>query len=259
MDIPFSKYQGCGNDFILIDDRVRHIEPDTQLFNKLCNRRFGIGADGIMLLQNHPDYDFEMVYFNADGKEGSMCGNGGRCIAVFARDLGLISKETRFLAVDGPHYAKISDQTVSLQMKDVSEAEAGEDYYLMDTGSPHYITLAPDLKDKEVASEGRTIRFSDRFKEKGVNVNFVEEFADRFFVRTYERGVEDETWACGTGVAAVALSMAIKNQLYGCHTLSIQVLGGMLRVSFNRTGERRFTDIYLKGPAEFVFQGIFSL
>lgn len=253
--ISFSKYQGTGNDFILIDDRENRILPDVQLFNKLCNRRFGIGADGIMLVRPHERLDFEMLYFNADGREGSMCGNGGRCIAVFARDLGIIGSECRFQAVDGPHYAKISGNEVSLQMKDVGEVEKGPGHYILDTGSPHYVQAADNLKELDVVGRGRAVRYNDRFREQGINVNFVEPFADQYFVRTYERGVEDETYACGTGVTAVALSRAVEENLYGSHRLTIRVPGGTLTVSFTRTGERSFTDIFLNGPAEFVFKG----
>lgn len=255
MKIRFSKYEGAGNDFILIDDRTETVQPETELFNRLCNRRFGIGADGIMLVRDHPEYDFEMLYFNADGREGSMCGNGGRCIAKFARDLGIIGTETRFIAVDGPHHAKITPDQVSLEMTDVDQIELSGSDFILDTGSPHFVRLVSGLQDYSVVSEGRAIRNSDRFREKGINVNFVQPFADRFSVRTYERGVEDETFACGTGVTAVALAMAVKEQLYGDQEITLQAKGGTLSVRFTRTGESSFSNIYLNGPATFVYQG----
>ncbi|HYH57157.1 MAG TPA: diaminopimelate epimerase [Anseongella sp.] len=256
MQIEFSKYQGAGNDFILIDDRLGRVSPEVELFNRLCNRRFGIGADGIMLVRAHSDFDFEMLYFNADGREGSMCGNGGRCIATFARDLGITGAESYFLAADGPHHARISENGVSLRMKDVTRLEiAASGDYILDTGSPHYVTLTDNLGDLDVVAEGRAVRYSARFREEGINVNFTQPFADRYAVRTYERGVEDETYACGTGVTAVALAMAVKDNLYGEQSVSLQAKGGMLGVSYNRTGEQSFSEIYLSGPAEFVFKG----
>ena len=177
MTLPFYKYQGTGNDFIIIDNRnpVHITRNDTELIKNLCNRRFGIGADGLILLQAHDDFDFEMVYFNADGNESSMCGNGGRCIVSFARFLGLIKNQTRFLAIDGAHDAKVeSDDWIALKMIDVPEVESGEDYYLMDTGSPHYVIFTEDLDDINVVENGQAIRYSSRFRKEGINVNFVE-------------------------------------------------------------------------------------
>lgn len=260
MQIRFSKYQGAGNDFILIDDRSDIIRPDIRVFNGLCDRRFGIGADGIMLIREHRDFDFEMLYFNADGNEGSMCGNGGRCIAAFARDLGITGADSTFLAVDGPHHARISaDGIVSLGMKDVSQVEANSGDYILDTGSPHYVKIVTGLQELDVVREGRAIRYNERFRREGINVNFTEASDGSCAVRTYERGVEDETYACGTGVTAVALAMAMKDNLSGEHTFALQAKGGMLSVSFNRTGEQSFTGIYLTGPAESVFTGEVSI
>lgn len=255
MEIRFSKYQGAGNDFILIDDRAGQIRPDTDLFNRLCNRRFGIGADGLMLVRDHPEFDFEMHYFNADGREGSMCGNGGRCIALFARDLGITGSETHFLAVDGPHRASISGEQVSLEMKDVNQIERSGNDYILDTGSPHYVRMENDLENLDVVGQGRAIRYNERFRDQGINVNFVQPVADRFAVRTYERGVENETFACGTGVTAVALAMAVKERLYGDQHITLQARGGTLSVRFTRTGEQSFSGVYLIGPASFVYRG----
>ena len=198
MKINFSKYQGAGNDFILIDNRklgLDHRKPD--LIAKLCDRRFGIGGDGLMLLEEKEGYDFEMVYYNSDGQPSSMCGNGGRCIVAFARHQGVIGPETNFLAVDGPHYAKISEEGdwVSLQMIDVDSVNRDGEAYVLNTGSPHYVIEAQDLKSKNVYTEGRAIRYNPTYEKQGINVNFVEDAGQGYFVRTYERGVEDEAYA----------------------------------------------------------------
>ena len=257
MKLQFSKYQGAGNDFILVDNRTNsfnHHRPEV--LERLCDRRFGIGADGIMFLQDKEGYDFEMIYYNADGNPSSMCGNGGRCIVAFAQHLGLIKGETNFLAVDGPHYAKISENEdwVSLQMIDVNEITRDGDAYVLDTGSPHYVVLSNSLKERDVFNEGRAVRYNHTYKAAGINVNFVEDFEDFYFVRTYERGVEDETYACGTGVTAVALAMAKHKKLTGNISTPIKALGGDLNIRFSHFGES-FTGIFLEGPAEFVFRG----
>lgn len=258
MAIPFQKFQGTGNDFILIDNRETPFltRQDVARVKALCDRRFGIGADGLILLQNHPDYDFEMVYFNADGHESSMCGNGGRCITAFANQLGIFEHETRFLAIDGPHVARINDdQTVSLKMIDVSDIEAGEDYFLMDTGSPHYVVFVEDIDDIDVVENGQAIRYSDRFKKEGVNVNFVEKTEDHIIVATYERGVEAETLSCGTGVTAAAIAFQLNNKHTGRTTTSIQSKGGQLSVEITIVHPQKITDVWLTGPAEMVFEG----
>lgn len=257
MNIHFYKYQGAGNDFILIDNRTNTIDHhNPKLISHLCDRRFGIGGDGIMFLQNIDKYDFEMIYYNADGQPSSMCGNGGRCIVAFARYLGIIESETTFLAVDGPHYAKISDSGdwVSLQMTDVDTISSDDEAYVLNTGSPHYVKLVTGLKEKDVYNDGHAIRNNDTYRIKGINVNFVEPVTDGYFVRTFERGVEDETYACGTGVTAVALAMAKHNHQTGHITTPIKVLGGDLNIRFNYKGEK-FTDIFLEGPAVKVFEG----
>ena len=257
MKVKFYKYQGAGNDFILVDNRqniVNHHDPE--LISHLCDRRFGIGSDGMMFLQDTPEYDFEMVYYNADGQPSSMCGNGGRCIAAFAKYLDIIDKETDFLAVDGPHHAKISENGnwVSLQMIDVDELHRDGEAYVLDTGSPHYVELVEGLKDKDVYHEGKTIRNNDTYKAKGINVNFVEPLNDGYFVRTYERGVEDETYACGTGVTAVALAMAKHQHKTGKINIPVKVLGGNLNIRFETDGIH-FKHIFLEGPAALVFTG----
>lgn len=257
MDIHFFKYQGAGNDFILIDHRASPIkDTDYERIKKLCDRRFGVGADGLMFLTKHPDYDFEMLYFNADGRPGSMCGNGGRCIVAFAKHLGIIDKETNFLAVDGPHYAKISAEGnwVELQMIDINTINRDGEAYVLNTGSPHYVTQMEGLADYDVYHEGKAIRNNETYKKEGINVNYVEDKGDHLFVRTFERGVEDETYACGTGVTAVALSMAKHKNQSGHIQTPVKVLGGDLSIAFDYDGHK-FTNVFLCGPAEKVFEG----
>lgn len=261
MKIQFYKYQGAGNDFILIDNRsslFNHEQP--QILVRLCHRRFGIGADGIMFLQNKPGYDFEMVYYNADGNPSSMCGNGGRCIVAFAWFLKIIDGETRFLAVDGSHYAKISDSGnwVSLQMIDVNRISRDGNAYILNTGSPHYVEIVDDLKHRNVHQDGRFIRNHATYRKDGININFVEPLNEGYFVRTYERGVEDETFACGTGVTAVALAMAQHHHQSGHIQTPVKVLGGDLHVHFEYDGNK-FYNIFLEGPATLVFDGSFEI
>ncbi|MEY5069520.1 MAG: hypothetical protein RLZ47_1382 [Bacteroidota bacterium] len=254
----FYKYQGAGNDFVVFDNRdlkIKHARPEW--IQQLCNRRFGIGADGLILLENAPGYDFKMVYYNADGQPSSLCGNGGRCAVAFAKYLGIIDSETNFLAVDGPHYASISAEGnwVSLQMMDVDQVERDGEAWVLNTGSPHYICMAQGLNEKDVFTEGRAIRYNDTYRDQGINVNFVKPLNNGgFAVRTYERGVEDETLACGTGVTAVALAMAKAGNQIGKHITPIKARGGELQIRFHYDGTR-FSDIFLEGPAEFVFQG----
>ena len=256
-NIPFFKYQGAGNDFILIDNRDLDFSNLTEKqVNQLCDRRFGIGADGLMLLQNHEAYDFEMHYYNADGRIGSMCGNGGRCIVAFAKALGIITNETNFLAVDGAHYAKISEagNWVDLQMIDVQDIKQDEKAFVLNTGSPHYVLEVSNLGDLDVFAEGKKIRNNNTYKEKGINVNFIEDKGDHFFIRTFERGVEDETYACGTGVTAVALAKAFEAKTTGHFSKAIKVLGGDMQVAYDYDGQS-FSNIFLSGPAEQVFTG----
>lgn len=261
INITFFKYQGAGNDFLLIDNRNLEFSHLTEKnINLLCNRRFGIGADGLMMLQSHPDHDFEMQYYNADGRIGSMCGNGGRCIVAFAKTLGIIHHDANFLAVDGAHYAKISgDGTwVDLQMIDVDQIKKDADAFVLDTGSPHYVLEVKDLQDMDVFTEGKKIRNNSTYKEKGINVNFIEDKGDHFFIRTFERGVEDETYACGTGVTAVALAKAQELQQTGHFSKEIKVLGGDMRVEYDYDG-LTFSNIFLCGPAKLVFTGQITL
>jgi len=260
MTIEFYKYQGTGNDFILIDNRKARLQLSYTHIKFMCNRHFGIGSDGLMLLEDEISYNFKMVYYNSDGRQSSMCGNGGRCITAFAKQLGIITDKCRFLAVDGPHDALLlPDDVVSLKMNDVKNIEMNGDHFYMNTGSPHYIIRADKVSDINVVEEGRKVRYNDRFKDEGTNVNFVEKFDDHVYVRTYERGVEDETLSCGTGVTAAAIAaavMGISTTKNSCH---VQTQGGMLNVKFDRVLENNFYNIWLEGPAHMVFKGSIDL
>jgi diaminopimelate epimerase len=262
--MKFWKYQGAGNDFILLDQRqqVDITRTDTHRVAWLCDRRFGIGGDGLIVLQNRAGYDFEMIYFNADGRESSMCGNGGRCIAAFAHDLGLVADYCRFLAVDGPHEARLSrpeeagEYWVELQMADVPGMEQQDpDTYVLDTGSPHYVHFVDAVDGLDMVKEGRSVRYSDRFREQGINVNLVEPTTTGLRIRTYERGVEDETLACGTGVTAAALAFARRSHTaFGQSEMVVEARGGRLAVRF-QVDEHGFREVWLCGPAVPVFTG----
>ncbi len=255
--IPFVKYHGAGNDFILIDNRNERwlTRKDTALVERLCRRRFGVGADGLILLQNRPEYDFEMIYFNADGRESTMCGNGGRCMVAFAHTLGIIGPSCRFLAIDGPHRALIAGGEVELQMGDVAGVERYPDHFVLDTGSPHYVQFVESLEQVDVVEEGRRIRNGERFAGEGVNVNFVEITDAGLQVATYERGVEDETLSCGTGVTAAALAFYLHRPWLAEREIAVHTRGGDLRVRFEHHPGETFTDIWLCGPAVRVFSG----
>lgn len=253
--LSFSKYQGTGNDFIMIDNRDKLFEKSKEEIAFLCDRRFGIGADGLILIESQSDFDFKMKYYNADGNVGSMCGNGGRCAVKFASDLGIFIEKTTFLAVDGVHFASIEKNEVSLGMKDTNEIQKEEEGFFLNTGSPHLVIFVEDVNKVDVKKIGSSIRYSDFCKDRGgVNVNFVEKIGkDSIFVRTYERGVEDETFSCGTGVSASAL---IASQILAIKSpCSVQTLGGKLTVSFSIENNSKFKEIVLKGPAKFVFYG----
>lgn len=254
--VIFYKYQGTGNDFILIDNRENIVKKtDIALIKRLCDRKFGIGADGLMLLENDTEFDFHMFYANADGLEGSMCGNGGRCIVAFARKLGIIIDDAVFSATDGMHTARITGSVVTLQMKNVTSLKKIENYWLADTGSPHYVSMVDNLKELDVYSKGLAIRNNGLFRKEGINVNFVQQEEQTYFVRTFERGVENETLACGTGVIAVAIAMAQQKKETGPFITEIRTLGGLLKVSFEKNTDATYTAIYLEGPAELVFEG----
>jgi len=254
--IPFYKYHGTGNDFIIIDNRNLLFIGGKELISNLCDRHFGIGADGLLLLQEKKPYDFEMVYYNSDGKEATMCGNGGRCITAFAHKMGICNENVKFVAADGEHIANIIDHDneidrISLKMSDVKEVELSENVFILNTGTPHFVTFVDDVKKIDVFSSGRAIRYNQRFAEKGINIDFVEIHDNNLMVRTYEKGVEDETLSCGTGVTASAIAASYKNNHL---KYSVQTKGGSLNVSFSRKGDF-FTDIWLEGPAKLVFKG----
>ena len=254
MLLTFYKYQGTGNDFILIDNRSR-IFPvaNGELVATLCDRRFGIGADGLILLENDREADFRMVYFNSDGKQGSMCGNGGRCLVAFAKFLGIITKKTSFNAVDGLHWASIKEDIVELKMNNVREIRTKSNSHFLNTGSPHHVQLVEKLQGFDVFKEGAKLRYG-LYGEKGCNINFVEpQDNGAFAVRTYERGVEDETLSCGTGVTAVAIAMH-KAKKITAEVVDIETKGGRLQVSF-KAGSNGYSNVVLKGPAKQVFKG----
>ncbi|WP_428225170.1 diaminopimelate epimerase [Flavobacterium sp.] len=256
MTYTFYKYQGTGNDFVILDNRdLTFPKNDTKLINFLCDRRFGIGADGLMLLENDNSTDFKMVYYNADGNESSMCGNGGRCLVAFAKKMGVIQNKTTFMAVDGLHHATINeDGLVSLQMIDVQEVKVYADYVYLNTGSPHHVQEVEDLKSLDVKTEGAKIRYSDLYGQAGSNINFVLKLSDnQFAIRTYERGVEDETLSCGTGATAVAIAMCELGKA-DATSIGIQVEGGQLQISLKKE-DGIYKEVHLSGPAQFVFQG----
>lgn len=254
MKIHFYKYQGTGNDFILLDNREGIISLTEDQVSLLCHRRFGIGADGLMLLEYAPGADFRMIYFNSDGSESTMCGNGGRCIAAFARKLGLVQEETSFIAIDGVHRAVIRQGIVSLEMQDVASIRHYEAHSELNTGSPHYVLWVDDVAATDVVAQGRAIRNETRFAPKGINVNFVQQAAGNgLHVRTYERGVEDETMSCGTGVTAAAI--AASGHKTGHFTTQIFTPGGELTVAFYKDSSDTAKEVVLTGPAVFVFDG----
>jgi diaminopimelate epimerase len=259
MQISFYKYHGTGNDFIILDNRQQKYTALTQLEVKLlCHRRFGIGADGLMMLNSKPGYDFEMKYYNSDGAEGSMCGNGGRCLVKFAHDSGLHKSMFRFSAIDGDHEAEVDGRIIRLKMNDVDHVDVRMNSFVLNTGSPHFVKYVPDVKVFDVVGAGRDIRYNREFNEKGINVNFVETLdSDEIYVRTYERGVENETMSCGTGVTAAAITAA-HNEI-GFNRVEVRTPGGKLSVEYDKLGEQHFENIWLCGPAVMVFRGEIEL
>lgn len=254
--MKFYKYQGTGNDFVMIDNRLENFpKNNTKLIESLCDRRFGIGADGLILLENDNSTDFKMVYYNSDGNESSMCGNGGRCLVAFAKSLNVIDNKTTFIATDGLHNATIDENgIVSLQMKNVNDVKIEAEYVFLNTGSPHHVTLVNDLENYNVKENGATIRYSDLYGKVGSNVNFVKQISENHFaLRTYERGVEDETLSCGTGATATAIAMNAIGKT-NSNTIDVNVEGGKLKVTFEKSN-KGFEKVFLIGPATFVFEG----
>jgi diaminopimelate epimerase len=260
MTIKFSKYHGNGNDFIIIDNR-NNLFPKTEysFIRRLCDRNFGIGADGLMLLEKQAGYDFRMIYYNSDGHEGSMCGNGGRCLVKFAKTIGVIADSAIFAGIDGIYKASIDNSgVIRLKMQDVNKPGRDGEAWIIDTGSPHYIIFTDDIEAVNVIENGRKIRYGEQYKQKGINVNFVERAGESIRIRTYERGVENETLSCGTGSVAAALAFAIGN---GSRegSVTVETRGGPLKVSYKRRNKLSFSDIWLTGPATHVFDGTITV
>lgn len=263
MKTVFYKYHGTGNDFIIIDDRESFFNLPEEVISQMCNRRFGIGADGLILLQNDEKYDFRMLYFNSDGSESTMCGNGGRCITAFANHLRIISNKATFVAIDGIHESIIhnidesGEADVKLKMKDIQDIMIVGDNFFINSGSPHYIVFVNDLQKYDVVENGRKLRYQKDFEPGGTNVNFIEELNGRIYIRTYERGVEDETLSCGTGTTACAIAIAaVKKIKKG--SIALIAPGGQLNVSFTKN-DTTFENIWLEGPAKFVYKGEINL
>jgi diaminopimelate epimerase len=260
MQLHFYKYQGTGNDFVIIDNRTEFFpKENSKLIERLCDRRFGIGADGLMLLENDAETDFKMVYYNSDGNQSTMCGNGGRCLVAFAKQIDVIGDTTSFNAVDGLHHASVDkDGIVSLQMIDVDSIQIDKEYSFLNTGSPHHVQLVEDLVNYNVKENGAAIRYGDLYGKEGSNINFVKKIDEATFaLRTYERGVEDETLACGTGATAAAIAMNATGQT-NLTAINMNVEGGKLSVSFEKEGDK-YVKVFLNGPAKFVFEGTIEI
>lgn len=259
MLIPFIKYHGTGNDFIMIDG-IKNPEIKElltqEIIEKMCHRRFGIAADGLIILDKSDDSDFYMTYYNSDGRLSSMCGNGSRCIIHFAHYLGYIEQGCTFYAVDGIHYGKVMPDRISVQLSDVNKVVIQDSDYVLDTGSPHYVRFTEQVSEMNVVEEAKKIRYSDTHKSEGINVNFVEEIDDHIHVRTYERGVEDETYSCGTGVVASSIAYAMKKQSFD--VVNVKTIGGELSVRFDHQSGR-FSNVWLTGPAVQVFKGTYEI
>ena len=261
MGLQFEKYQATGNDFVMIDNRNSVFDDkDEANIRQICDRRFGIGADGLILITEHEDLDFEMKYFNSDGKEGTMCGNGGRCAAAFANKLNLSGKtQLLFKAIDGTHEAHIMENSVKIKMSDVTGNQMIGNWNFLDTGSPHIVEFVNNLNKVNIKKKGPEIRFHEKFRPAGVNVNFVEYKENIIHIRTYERGVENETFSCGTGSIAAAISVYLNFESHntGIHKqeYEIQTRGGKLKVSFETDKNSGFRNIWLEGAAIHVYSG----
>lgn len=256
MNIPFHKYEGAGNDFVILDNRQNRFALSAVQIARLCDRRFGIGADGLMLLQSCADADFRMVYFNADGHESSFCGNGGRCIADYAfHVLKIVDRVMHFIASDGVHRAEILPVgRVALTMQPVNQIWFFDDHYILDTGSPHYVQLVDNVLTLDVFAEGRKIRHQAEFEPKGINVNFLQKGAVENFLRTYERGVEGETFACGTGVTAAAIVLGGRQT--GHFEMPVTTKAGHhFSISYDKKSPETAENIILTGPVQLVFEG----
>lgn len=250
--MEFYKYQGTGNDFVMIDNRDLSFPKGQRLIEQICNRRFGVGGDGLILLEKDENTDFKMVYYNSDGNESTMCGNGGRCIVAFAHFLNIFQQKTTFTAVDGLHEAEINQGVVKLKMIDVENINTDGDCFVLNTGSPHFVKYVERVEVYNVYQNGYDIRNSANYKKEGINVNFVEQIRDNeIFVRTYERGVEAETLSCGTGVTASAITFMKDRNI---SSVVVKTLGGNLKV-YAENREGIFRNVWLEGPAKQVFKG----
>lgn len=251
--LTFYKYQGTGNDFTMIDNRESVFDPDnTELITRLCDRKFGVGSDGLILINTHAEYDFEMIYFNADATR-SGCGNGARCAVHLAHHLGIIQSEAHFLMEGDAYVAYVENNRTRIRMVDVPNVQKFAEGYLLNTGTRHFVRLVEELSEYDVVGEGRRLRYDSRFQPVGANINFVEVKNDEVHMRIYEKGVENETLSSGTGVTAVALTLAYTHQLPS--PIAVHTRGGILEVSFDRSNNPLFTQVYMAGPAEMVFQG----
>jgi diaminopimelate epimerase len=260
MVYQFWKYEGCGNDFVIIDERTDWLQLTESQIVAICDRRFGIGADGLLSLRNHPEYDFQMVYYNSDGSRATMCGNGARCLSAFAHKMNAVGNKGGFIADDGPHTAEIlwtedAVTQVAISMIDATPDQITSDHVSINTGTPHYVLFVDDIEHTDVQKIGSEIRFNPQFAPIGTNVNFVQTTPEGIIVRTYEKGVEAETLACGTGVTASAMAASL---LSGKMSYDVKARGGNLHVSFDKK-ENTFTDVILTGPARLVFSGQFNL
>lgn len=260
MKTEFFKYHGTGNDFVIIDDRAGQLELSQTKIARICHRRFGIGADGLMLLRNHSRFDFEMVYYNSDGKTSSMCGNGGRCLVAFAHRIGVFTERALFTAIDGAHTAHVhTDGRISLFMNNIETLNPVMGDWVLDTGSPHYLKFVQGhdlMRQTSFLSDAANIRYSTPFKDLGINVNFIELLdTTRLKMRTYERGVEDETYSCGTGAVAAAIGAHAEQKLRdGNFLVDIQTMGGLLQVRFEYLN-KKYQHVELIGPAKLVYIG----
>jgi len=253
----FYKYHGTGNDFVLIDNRVSKWAPTEEQVKKICSRHFGVGADGLLIIEDSSEADFNMLYYNADGRKSSMCGNGGRCAVKYAKQVGIVSKtDVSLLAADGLHFAKILENGhVALKMNFSPDHELRGQAYILDTGSPHYVRFKYNLDSMNMIQEGRMVRNSAQYKTDGINVNFVEETIDGLKIRTYERGVEDETLSCGTGVTAAAIAWFFKERKRDNQLIKVHTLGGQLHVQIEVDDNKEIEHVWLVGPAKEVFIG----
>lgn len=256
MRLQFNKYQGTGNDFIIIDNRSGLISLSDEQVKFLCDRKFGIGSDGLILLEKSEKLDFDMNFYNPDASR-SFCGNGSRCIVRFAADLGLIGASGGFSAIDGEHEFAIDQNHIVIHMSDVTGITRENDDFVINTGSPHYLRFVNDVDGVDILPESRAIRYGYKYRVQGINVNFIEPTDSGIRMRTYERGVEAETLSCGTGVTAAALSFAYLNP--DRHTIQVSTRGGLLDVKYTQQAKDSFTNIWLSGPAQFVFKGEIDL